>query len=240
MTSRTPRGWCLTGRKASAARGIATDGAVGNLDCRSAGSSPLQHLVNPSMDAFVRSLRDVRATDVAEVGGKAASLGDLLAAGIRVPEGIVVTVADGDGASGRPSLEDAVAGLGAGPFAVRSSGIAEDGADRSFAGMYESLLDVTSADVPRAVEQVLASASGERVARYGGEGDGRIAVIVQRMVAATAAGVALTADPISGDRRTRVVTAVRGTGDRLVSGAVIGDEWRVRDGARRRAGSRIA
>ena len=76
--------------------------------------------------------------------------------------------------------------------------------------------------------------------RYGGEGDGRIAVIVQRMVAATAAGVALTADPISGDRRTRVVTAVRGTGDRLVSGAVIGDEWRVRDGARRRAGSRIA
>ena len=148
-----------------------------------------------------------------------------------------MTVADSDGASGRPSLEDAVAGLGAGPFAVRSSGIAEDGADRSFAASHSSTSPRLTCPGrwSRSLRVRVANAS-----RYGGEGDGRIAVIVQRMVAATAAGVALTADPISGDRRTRVVTAVRGTGDRLVSGAVIGDEWRVRDGARRRAGSRIA
>ena len=40
-----------------------------------------------------RSLRDVRMADVAEVGGKAASLGDLLAADVRVPDGVVLTVA---------------------------------------------------------------------------------------------------------------------------------------------------
>ena len=52
-----------------------------------------------------------------------------------------------------------------------------------------------------------------------------MAVIVQRMVAAAAAGVALTADPINGDRSTCVVTAVRGLGERLVSGEALGDEW---------------
>ena len=65
-----------------------------------------------------------------------------------------------------------------------------------------------------------------------------MAVLIQRMVAPVAAGVALTADPIGGDRRTCIVTAVRGTGDRLVSGASLGDEWTIRDGdatARRKA-----
>jgi pyruvate,water dikinase len=45
-----------------------------------------------------------------------------------------------------------------------------------------------------------------------------------------AAGVALTADPVSGDRSTCVVTSVRGLGERLVSGSATGDEWVVRDG----------
>ncbi|HEY8179379.1 MAG TPA: PEP-utilizing enzyme, partial [Candidatus Limnocylindria bacterium] len=52
----------------------------------------------------------------------------------------------------------------------------------------------------------------------------------------------LTADPISGDRETTIVTAVRGTGDRLVSGAAVGDEWVVSPGgatSRRRTESAI-
>jgi pyruvate,water dikinase len=180
----------------------------------------------------VRSLHDLGLTDAAEVGGKAASLGDLVASGIRVPEGIVVTVA-GAGLSvneRRGLIEAAVRGLGPGPFAVRSSGVAEDGSDRSFAGMYETALDVERADVAAAAERVLASASSARVAGYVPNGDGRLAVLIQRMVSPVAAGVALTADPISGDRSTCVVTAVRGTGDRLVSGQSVGDEWTVRDG----------
>ena len=62
-------------------------------------------------------------------------------------------------------------------------------------------------------------------------GDGRMAVIIQRMVAPAAAGVALTADPINGDRRTCVVTAVRGLGDRLVSGAARATNGSSRDGS---------
>jgi rifampicin phosphotransferase len=178
----------------------------------------------------VRRLRDVRLADAAEVGGKAASLGELLAAGFRVPDGVVLTAGVADlTADDRWSLLRAGAGdLGIGPFAVRSSGIAEDGAEHSFAGIYESVLDVPADKLPAATERCLASARGSRVAEYESASHGRMAVIVQRMVAPTAAGVVLTADPINGDRHNFVVTAVRGTGDRLVSGAALGDEWVVR------------
>src|SRR6266508_3678567 len=194
--------------------------------------------------AAVRRLKDVRMADAAEVGGKAANLGELLAAGVHVPDGVVLTAgAAGMTADDRRSLlRAAVEVLGRGPFVVRSSGISEDGTERSFAGLYESVLDVSADELAAATDRVLASAGAARVAEYGPAGDGRMAVIVQRMVRPAAAGVALTADPINGDRHTCVVTAVRGTGDRLVSGAALGDEWVVREGAaiaRRRPESAI-
>src|SRR6187431_3050355 len=136
--------------------------------------------------AGVRPLRDVRMADVAEVGGKAASLGELMASGVRVPDGVVIAAAAADMTPDeRRWLSGAGAwDLGAGPFAVRSSGIAEDGAERSFAGMYESVLNVSADDIPAAVDRCLASASAARVAEYEAAGGGRMAVIVQRMVAA--------------------------------------------------------
>jgi rifampicin phosphotransferase len=180
--------------------------------------------------AAVRRLRDVRMADVAEVGGKAASLGELLAAGVRVPDGVVVTAEAGAmTADERRWLLGAGSwDLGSGPFAVRSSGTSEDGVERSFAGMYESVLNVAVDDLHDAAERCLASARTARAAGYDADGNGRMAVIIQHMVAPAAAGVVLTADPIGGDRQTCVVTAVRGTGERLVSGTVAGDEWTVR------------
>jgi pyruvate,water dikinase len=185
----------------------------------------------------IRRLDDIRIPDLAEVGGKAASLGELLAAGVHVPFGVVLTAAASEMTSDdrRVLLEDTARDLGAGPFAVRSSGITEDGSQRSYAGLYDSVLDVSAEEIPEAAERVLASASGARVAGYEPHTDGRIAVIIQQMVRPAAAGVALTADPISGDRSTCVVTAVRGTAERLVSGAALGDEWAVSaDGAKPR------
>ena len=189
--------------------------------------------------AAVRRLSEVRMVDVAQVGGKAASLGELLAAGVRVPDGVVLTAAAADmTADDRRSLLRSAAGdLGSGPFAVRSSGIAEDGAEHSFAGIYESVLDVSADELLAATDRCLASGRAARAIEYEPATSGRMAVIVQRMVTPVAAGVALTADPINGDRRSCVVTAVRGIGERLVSGAALGDEWVVRDGvviARRR------
>lgn len=180
------------------------------------------------MSAFpVRRLRDVRSADTAQVGGKAAQLGELIAAGARVPDGLVLTVAAGGMPADERSsvLQAGVADLGSGPFAVRSSGIAEDGPGRSFAGMYETVLDVPADELRAATDRVLASGQAARAIAYGSAANGHLAVIVQRMVASAAAGVALTADPISGDRASCVITAARGLGERLVSGATVGDEW---------------
>ncbi len=52
-----------------------------------------------------------------------------------------------------------------------------------------------------------------------------IPVLVQTMVAPILAGVAFTANPVTGDRSTTVVTATSGLADRLVAGHVEGDEW---------------
>jgi pyruvate,water dikinase len=118
---------------------------------------------------------------------------------------------------------------------VRSSGTAEDLADASFAGQYVTVLGVPGPDaVLDAVRQRWASAFGDRVRMYrtsrGEHGVPAMAVLVQRMVAADAAGVAFTANPVTGDRSETIVSAVRGLGERLVSGETSPDEWIVAGG----------
>ena len=184
------------------------------------------------MSITVHQLSDVRMEDAAQVGGKAAGIGELFAAGARVPDGVVLAtgLANLSPEKRHALLAAAAEQFGNGLFAVRSSGVAEDGADRSFAGMFETVLNVPAEALPAAADRVLSSAEAARAAAYGAADGAGLAVIVQRMVPAAAAGVALTADPISGDRESVVVTAVRGLGERLVSGAATGDEWAVRDG----------
>ena len=164
------------------------------------------------MSPDLLNLDDAGTAPITEVGGKAKTLGVLRRAGFQVPAGIVV--AGGAGYAGN-GLDD----LGHGPFAVRSSGVEEDGQESSLAGRYESRLQVESNLVSSAIEQVRAFAR---------ERDGAtIPVLVQTMVDAVCAGVAFTANPVTGDRSTVVVTATSGLADRLLSGAVEGDEWHV-------------
>ncbi len=185
--------------------------------------------------AAVRRLSEVGMADAGQVGGKAAGLGELIAVGARVPDGVVLTVAATEMtvSEREPLLRAAAEELGAGPFAVRSSGVSEDGAEASYAGMYETVLNVSADGLAAATARSISSAGAARVAAYAPSThgtDGRLAVIIQRMVAPAAAGVVLTADPISGDRHSTVISAVRGLGDRLVSGEAVGDEWVVVEG----------
>jgi rifampicin phosphotransferase len=189
-----------------------------------------------------------------EVGVKAANLGAVMAAGFPVPDGVVLTAqALGDALTGLPDdaavpsslerwLTEALERVGPGPVVVRSSGIAEDLADASYAGQYETVLGVEGlGPVAAAVRRCWASGSAARVAAYErrrSAGPPRMAVLIQRLVSADAAGVAFTANPVSGARDEVLVSAVRGLGDRLVSGEVTPDEWVVReDRATLRAGA---
>ncbi|MDG7016014.1 MAG: hypothetical protein JRM82_01410, partial [Nitrososphaerota archaeon] len=115
-----------------------------------------------------------------------------------------------------------------------SSGVEEDLPGVSFAGQYETVLGVQGlGPLETAVRRCWASAFGPRVLEYrrsrGMEGVAPMAVVVQRMIRADSAGVAFTANPVTGDRREVLVNAVRGLGERLVSGAASADEWSVKD-----------
>lgn len=163
------------------------------------------------------------AADDPRCGGKARALGRLVAFGHNVPAFFVLI--DGE----QPAEAD-LAALGPGPYAVRSSALQEDGLEHSHAGQYESLLGVSADGIAAAVAQVRASGASEGLLQYRRERglEGGVtppAVIIQRMVPADKAGVAFSADPVSGERGTAVVSATRGLADRLVAGEIDGSSW---------------
>jgi pyruvate,water dikinase len=129
--------------------------------------------------------------------------------------------------------------LGAPAVAVRSSGTAEDLASASFAGQHDTFLNISGADaLLTAVRACWASLWTPRAVAYRRDygwdeeeeqhADLALAVVVQRMVQADTAGVAFTANPLTGDRTETSISAVRGLGERLVSGQGAADEWVVR------------
>jgi pyruvate,water dikinase len=94
------------------------------------------------MTMFPR-LDDIRRRDLARVGGKAFNCARLRQAGFPVPDGLVIPidVADGDvRALGADSWF--TAGMAGALFAVRSSGVGEDGDGHSFAGVHDTQLNV--------------------------------------------------------------------------------------------------
>ncbi|GAB6040681.1 PEP/pyruvate-binding domain-containing protein [Endothiovibrio diazotrophicus] len=182
------------------------------------------------------------------VGGKGHSLARLAALEVNVPDGFVVT----SGAYRRFLRENAIdtaapearerilsgcfpaamereigARLGrlrGKYFAVRSSSISEDSADKSYAGMFESYLNVTPERLFAAIRDCFASTLAERVRCYR-DHEEPIAVVVQEMVESRAAGVLFTCHPLTGDPEQIVIEACAGLGEPLVAGEITPDRY---------------
>ena len=106
-------------------------------------------------------------------------------------------------------------------FSVRSACNIEDSASSSFAGQFDTFLNVTAADVPKKVEQVFDSADSESIAAYASSmnipaSDIKMNVIVQEMVDADISGVIFTANP-QGILNETVIVAGRGAGQGVVT-----------------------
>ncbi len=129
----------------------------------------------------------------------------------------------------REAILGALEYTGNGNVAVRSSGCQEDGAANSFAGLFDTVLNVTGIDAAEAaVRRCWASAFSRRAAQYRhlrgiDTADIALAVIVQRLVLPRTSGVMFTADPVTGTPDRIVINAVHGLGEGLVSGAVDSD-----------------
>jgi len=226
---------------------------------------------------YILDFKAISASDHSRVGGKCASLGDMIQAGVSVPPGFAVTtdaylaMLDGHGLrleieralanvdpddfdkvdraaqairirirshhlpSGvETAVREAYAAMGSElPVAVRSSATAEDLPDASFAGQQDTYLWVIGADdVVARMRDCWASLYTTRAVAYREKhgiphAEVLMSVGVQKMVNARAAGVAMTLDPLNGDRSRIVIDASWGLGETVVSGIVTPDHYSV-------------
>jgi len=207
-----------------------------------------------SSTQYLVNLHDLGTGDDERVGAKAVNEAELLNAGFEVPEALVLTTdafncflqANQIGLDQAPdiilsaaipeaivqALRTVMERLDNKPLAVRSSAIAEDLPGASFAGQYETILDVRGQEaLEAAVLGCWASWFSPHAAAYRNRHElfaNGMAVLIQQMVVADVAGVAFTANPVSGDRAEVVINAVHGLGERLVSGEATPDEWIVK------------
>jgi phosphoenolpyruvate synthase/pyruvate phosphate dikinase len=183
------------------------------------------------MSPMVRTFSELTAEERPLAGGKGSALARLTQAGYPVPDGLIIlpTAFVGDDLTAgawaqlQPHLDRLRRGAPKPTFAVRSSALSEDSAQASFAGEFETVLEVGGDEAIReAIHTVRRSRHSERVRAYseakGVEPLQDMAVVVQRMVPAEFSGVLFTADPVSGSRSQMAGNYVRGLGDKLVSG----------------------
>ena len=171
------------------------------------------------------------------IGGKASSLVRLYQQNFPVPEGFVITTeffnfcsekskpvefSDNDIKAINQYIDQC------NPrslMAVRSSASVEDSNNQSYAGQFDSFLDVKKDNVPEAVKKCWHSAHNIRAQRYarGKNTNLKMAVIVQKMITPEVSGVAFSTNPVTGDKDSIVIEAVLGSNELLVQGAITPD-----------------
>src|SRR5215469_3999421 len=132
------------------------------------------------------------------------------------------------------AIAEAYGVLGSGaplPVAVRSSATAEDLPFASFAGQQDTYLNIVGLEaVLDAVRRCFASLWTDRAVSYReslglDQRSVKLAVVVQRMIESSVAGVLFTAHPVTGKRRQAVIDANPGLGEAVVSGATTPDHF---------------
>jgi pyruvate,water dikinase len=197
------------------------------------------------MSAFILDWRAAREAGPVRAGGKGWQLACLAELGGPVPEGFVIDAKAGAGRKcGEPLPATVVAALSRElmsrgwtdqPLAVRSSACGEDSPRASFAGIFNSFLNVRGLDAcVEAVRQVwdswwspVAHAYRQRLGIDSSEAS--MAVVVMPLIPAVAAGVAFTCDPLTGREDQLVIHANWGLGEALVAGKIEPDEYRLQE-----------
>lgn len=201
--------------------------------------------------SFVIGLGEASLALADLVGNKAAGLGELRRTGFRVPDGFCITVEAFRARTEAGSPSDAVRRevLAAfetvrKPVAVRSSSPSEDKAEASFAGQYQTILGVrTAEELLSAIASCWASAMSSGALAYlqdrGEGGSAEMALVVQELVPATAAGVLFTVHPVTDRADQVVVNSNYGLGESVVSGRAEPDTFVLDKATGRPAETRI-
>ena len=188
------------------------------------------------MDKYVQSFEEIPAEQQWRAGGKGGSLARLSQAGFPVPDGFIILPSAFDEDKLKQEAWSQVQTYLAGvrssnpgvAFAVRSSAMSEDSIQSSFAGEFDSVLNVREDDQIRAaIQAVYRSRLNQRVQAYsrakGMDTTHEIAIVVQELVPAESSGVLFTANPVNGQRDQAVINAAWGLGEAIVGGSVTPD-----------------
>ena len=115
-------------------------------------------------------------------------------------------------------------------YAVRSSGTMEDLGESSFAGQYDTALNVEKKDIPEKIMDCYRSMFSETVLSYlvdrGLPRDGyKMCVVVQEMAPAEKSGIAFTINPSTGKDREMLIEVSEGLGENIVSGKTVPEQY---------------
>lgn len=186
---------------------------------------------------YILDFKQISKDDINLVGGKGASLGEMTKACIPVPPGFVITTetfkrfVNGEiQADLREEILKEFDLLNSKRVSVRSSAVAEDSSTASWAGQLETYLNVSKKDLIKKIRKCWESIKSERVSTYTAgqnlsEDQLKVAVIVQAMIDAKAAGVMFTVNPVSKDQNEIVIESVFGLGEQLVQGLITPDNF---------------
>lgn len=181
------------------------------------------------------ALNTNQETKTSLVGGKAASLIELISAGVSVPAGFVITT-EAAGIMDETLQNDLYAAfdaLAVDLVAVRSSATAEDGKSATWAGQLDTYLNVSRENLIQAVEDCWQSVNSARAQTYAKMQDAKVGpesvgVVIQEMVQSEVAGVAFSVNPITQDASEIIIEAAYGLGEAVVSGSVTPDNYVVK------------
>ncbi len=186
---------------------------------------------------YIKQLSEINRVNASNYGGKAASLGELLAVGFPVPNGFAIAAEASNDFAARPlsagfkaELHHAFLKLNTTRVAVRSSATVEDASDASWAGQLESYLNVSEGRLDDSVRKCWDSIRSGRALSYAedknlSEDQLTVGVVVQDMVDSQVSGVMFTANPVTSDRNSMIIEAVYGLGEMIVQGAITPDRW---------------
>jgi pyruvate,water dikinase len=173
-------------------------------------------------------------------GGKGTVLAQMFRSGLPVPDGFIILATAFDDNGLCEDVREQVLShyhrlLGTSDsanVAVRSSGLQEDSSTASFAGEFETVLNVASVnDLFNAIQRVFNSSKSDRVSSYAKSQNltevNPIAVVIQKMLAPIYSGVLFTVNPVSGDPDTMQGNLTRGLGEKLVAGEITADTFTI-------------
>jgi pyruvate,water dikinase len=186
---------------------------------------------------YTLSFSKIGREDVRIVGGKAASLGEMYHANFPVPPGFAITAeafSDLRNKDLPKSFNDELMKqfdvLQADRVSVRSSALAEDSADASWAGQMETYLNVTRDQLINRIRDCWGSVNSKRVQVYAAKNHANpndlvVGVVVQKMIDSDSAGVMFTVNPVDGNHSELMIEAGYGLGEGVVGGAITPDNY---------------